>query len=76
MMIIDDEIMLTGSTNMDNMSFFYSSELSVTIENKPSVINAKVRLIQEHLGDFYKPDMETDFELIFDTFKRVKTKNY
>jgi len=29
--IVDDEYLVIGSTNMDNMSFFYSSELSATV---------------------------------------------
>jgi len=73
--IVDDEWMLTGSTNMDNMSFFYSSELSVTVSNPLLARETLSRLLQEHLGSFYKPEMDGNFPLVFDAFKRVATMN-
>lgn len=59
--IVDDEWILTGSTNMDNMSFFYSSELSITITNAELARSTKVRLMQvsqltmveEHQIDYF-----------------------
>jgi hypothetical protein len=53
------------------MSFYYSSELSVSITNLELVVQTKERLIQEHLGKFYKPEMASNFELIFEVFKQV-----
>lgn len=47
MAIVDDEIMLTGSTNMDSMSFFHSSEVSVTITSKSLAKDTKARLVRE-----------------------------
>jgi len=75
MAIVDDEWILTGSTNMDNMSFFYSSELSLSITSPQLARETRVRLMKEHLGTFYKPEMETDFQLVMDTFKQVATMN-
>jgi len=73
--IVDDERIITGSTNMDNMSFFYSSELSLSITSPQLARETRVRLMKEHLGTFYKPEMETDFQLVMDTFKQVATMN-
>jgi len=73
--IIDDEWVLTGSTNMDNMSFFYSSELSLTISNDQLARETRIRLVKEHLGRFYKPEMDNDFRSIFDAFQQVAIMN-
>jgi len=73
--IVDDEYIITGSTNLDNMSFFYSSELSLTIYNAQLAKDMKTRLIKEHLGRYYKPEMEDDFQMIFDAFKKVASMN-
>ena len=55
MAIVDDEIMLTGSTNMDSMSFFHSSEISVTLTSKALAKDTKARLIREvHIAAFAK----------------------
>lgn len=75
--IVDDECILTGTTNMDNMSFFYSSELSVTVAHPALAKGTRVRLLKEHLGSFYRPAMaETDhFGQVFDTFRDVASRN-
>lgn len=56
---------------MDNMSFFYSSELSIWFDNVDLVRDTRVRLMKEHLGKFYKPEMEVNFQMAFDTFHQV-----
>ena len=75
--IVDDEYILTGTTNMDNMSFFYSSELSVTVSHPQLAKGTRVRLLKEHLGSFYRPAMaETEnFGQVFDTFREVASRN-
>eukprot|EP01102_Stenamoeba_stenopodia_P013684 TRINITY_DN4473_c1_g1_i1.p1 TRINITY_DN4473_c1_g1~~TRINITY_DN4473_c1_g1_i1.p1 ORF type:complete len:974 (+),score=221.89 TRINITY_DN4473_c1_g1_i1:104-3025(+) len=73
--IVDDEFLVIGSTNMDNMSFFYSSELSATVISSDLAKETKVRLFQEHLGNFYRPEMKDDFSLAFDAFQRIATNN-
>jgi len=73
--IVDDERIITGSTNMDNMSFFYSSELSVTISNTALILDTKERLLKEHLGVHYSIDMKTDFMKVFNTFRSVSLNN-
>jgi len=103
--IIDDVLLVNGSTNMDNNSFFYSSEVSAAIYNEkvrrssravtsrdePSsnrmllthnelgvvqlAKQTKDRLVREHLGDFYRPEMAHDFELVFEGFRSAATEN-
>lgn len=73
--IVDDEWCVTGSTNMDNVSFFYSSELSIEIRNPQLTRDLRTRLFKEHLGSFYNPSLDTDLTACFDTFKRVATLN-
>lgn len=62
---------------MDNMSFFYSSELSVTVLHRKLAKGTRVRLLKEHLGGFYRPAMaETDnFGLVFNTLRDVASRN-
>eukprot|EP01117_Protostelium_nocturnum_P019954 TRINITY_DN8780_c0_g1_i1.p1 TRINITY_DN8780_c0_g1~~TRINITY_DN8780_c0_g1_i1.p1 ORF type:complete len:862 (-),score=242.51 TRINITY_DN8780_c0_g1_i1:109-2694(-) len=73
--IIDDEWILSGSSNMDNMSFFYSSELTFSILNPELAVNTRSRLFQEHLGRFWKPEMESNFPMAFDAFQQVAMMN-
>ncbi|XP_049850459.1 uncharacterized protein LOC126322621 [Schistocerca gregaria] len=67
--IIDDQWMIAGSTNMDNLSFFYSSELSVEILDSRISRETRIRLFREHLGHLYTPDLDDDFDACFCTFK-------
>lgn len=69
--ILDDACLVIGSTNLDNISFFYSSELVAIIPEVSLAVNTKVRLVREHLGRYFKPEMEKDFDLIFETFRQV-----
>lgn len=71
LMIIDDELLVGGSTNMDNFSFYYSSELSVSILNPTVAVETKVRLIKEHLGAYYAPTMASNFDHVFHAFRLV-----
>ncbi|PRP83108.1 hypothetical protein PROFUN_09787 [Planoprotostelium fungivorum] len=73
--IIDDEWILTGSSNMDNMSFFYSSELSFSMMNPALAKYTRAKLFQEHLGHHYHSDMTDNFSLAFDAFRQVSTQN-
>ena len=40
--VADDEVLLTGSANMDNVSFFHSSELSVRIHSPVQVLSIQL----------------------------------
>lgn len=75
MVIIDDQWVLTGSTNMDNVSFFYSSELSVEIHHPSVARETRKRLFREHLGKFYKNEFDDDFNQCFDAFKNIASMN-
>jgi len=70
--IVDDQWILTGSTNMDNVSFFYSSELSIEIRNAKLAAETRIRLFKEHLGSFYNSSLDVDFDKCFDTFREVR----
>eukprot|EP01129_Flabellula_baltica_P012505 TRINITY_DN5650_c0_g1_i2.p1 TRINITY_DN5650_c0_g1~~TRINITY_DN5650_c0_g1_i2.p1 ORF type:complete len:132 (+),score=15.83 TRINITY_DN5650_c0_g1_i2:82-477(+) len=70
-MIIDDEIMVTGSTNMDNISFFSSSELSISIFSRDICRETRIRLFKEHLGDDYTPELDDNFDLAAQAFLQV-----
>ena len=73
--LIDDHIMVNGSTNMDNISFYYCSEVSVAVKSESLVKQARIRLGREHLGVHWTPDMEHDCVKMFDGFCRVATEN-
>lgn len=62
---------------MDNMSFFYSSELSVTVAHSQLAKGTRVRLLKEHLGGFYRPTMaDTDnFGEVFTAFRDLASRN-
>eukprot|EP01112_Ceratiomyxa_fruticulosa_P012371 TRINITY_DN3420_c0_g1_i1.p1 TRINITY_DN3420_c0_g1~~TRINITY_DN3420_c0_g1_i1.p1 ORF type:complete len:1058 (-),score=232.48 TRINITY_DN3420_c0_g1_i1:937-4110(-) len=75
LIISDDAILNVGSTNMDNMSFFYSSELNASIVNKEVASQTRQRLVREHLQDFYTPEMDDNFDLLFETFRKVAKMN-
>jgi phosphatidylserine/phosphatidylglycerophosphate/cardiolipin synthase-like enzyme len=52
LIIVDDEYVMLGSTNMDNMSFFYSSELHISVYNENLAKNTKVSYITLIVGLF------------------------
>jgi len=72
LVIVDDELVVTGSTNMDNVSFFYSSELSFTLYNKDLAYSLRKKLCQEHLG---ASATISDFDMCFNTFRKVANLN-
>mmetsp|Transcript_9273 Transcript_9273/g.28660 ORF Transcript_9273/g.28660 Transcript_9273/m.28660 type:complete len:930 (+) Transcript_9273:154-2943(+) len=75
LVIVDNEFMVTGSANMDNNSFFYGSELTATIHQSDIAKDTRVRLLQEHLGNFFRPEMKDDFNMVFNTFRDVAKAN-
>lgn len=75
LMIVDDEVMLIGSANMDNISFFRSSELVAVIKDKRVAQTTRNRLFQEHLGTWYKRTMEEDFVEGFNAFHSIASQN-
>ncbi|EGG14021.1 phospholipase D [Cavenderia fasciculata] len=76
LIVVDDVTLNVGSTNMDNMSFFHSSELSISVMDPALARETRVRLAQEHLGDHYNESMVTNFMEMFHCFKRVSDENY
>ena len=75
MMIVDDEIIYTGSSNMDDQSFFYSSELCLNIFDSQLAKQTRSKLTREHLGENYLDEMDNNFDLLFDSFKKIATEN-
>jgi phosphatidylserine/phosphatidylglycerophosphate/cardiolipin synthase-like enzyme len=71
-LIADDELLVTGSTNTDNISFFYSSELSLTLYDVDIASGVRMRLFEEHLGLHY-PHRDPTFDRCFEAFKKVRT---
>jgi len=77
LMIVDDEIISIGSSNLDYLSFSQSSEITLEIYNRDLCIDTKLRLFQEHLEDFYNRDALVDnFDTVFNTFEQVAQMNY
>lgn len=74
--LIDDQWMVTGSTNMDNVSFFHSSELSVEIYSPAIAREVRLRLFKEHLGPFYKTSLDDDLGACFNAFRDSAAMNY
>lgn len=73
--IVDDTFLVNGSTNMDNISFFYCSEVSAAIHNPELAQETRVRLGQEHLGSYWREEMRQQPELMFDAFASMATTN-
>jgi len=69
---VDDILAVTGSTNMDNVSFFYSSELSVTIFDEPLAQSLRVKLCAEHLQNYF---VDGSFLSCFNSFKKIAQYN-
>jgi len=57
---------------MDNVSFFYSSELSISVPNGAVAKDLRVRLCKEHLGSFYSGD---SFDAAFIAFRKAANSN-
>ncbi|KAN0041209.1 hypothetical protein ACTFIV_003745 [Dictyostelium citrinum] len=74
--IVDDTILNVGSTNMDNMSFFHSSELCASITEPKLAKETRVTLAKEHLGKHYTKSMESNFIDMFNAFRKVSEENY
>ena len=74
--LIDDMWMVTGSTNMDNVSFFHSSELSIELYSPQIAKEVRLRLFTEHLGHHFRPELEHDLVACFDTFRDAAAINY
>jgi hypothetical protein len=74
--IVDDEYADIGSANMDNMSFFFSSELSLRLLCPNVAKSLRDCLFREHLGTHYRAQMLTNFRNAFDAFHRVASQNY
>jgi hypothetical protein len=83
LLIVDDERMLIGSANMDNMSLFKASEFAFRIDDPKIASETRHRLWTEHLsphfGDFIASDTHIDrvldFEEGFQAFRRISDKN-
>eukprot|EP01126_Amoeba_proteus_P049171 TRINITY_DN5731_c3_g1_i1.p1 TRINITY_DN5731_c3_g1~~TRINITY_DN5731_c3_g1_i1.p1 ORF type:complete len:278 (+),score=62.12 TRINITY_DN5731_c3_g1_i1:532-1365(+) len=70
--ISDDKLIVTGSTNTDNVSFFYSSELSVQLRDSRCALSLRMKLFEEHLGEgFTDPSWDAGFE----RFKEIAAAN-
>jgi len=72
---VDDEYLVTGSTNLDNVSFHYSSELSVSVFNKALARETRIRLFKEHLGNFYENEMDDNFDMCFKAYHHIASLN-
>lgn len=55
LIIIDDKVMCVGSANLDNLSFYKSSEFNVNIHNEAICRETKMRLVCEHLELVFEP---------------------
>ncbi|EFA81758.1 phospholipase D [Heterostelium album PN500] len=76
LILVDDQLFNVGSTNMDNMSFFHSSELTASIVDPKLARETRVRLAKEHLGDHYTNAIENSFLEMFNAFKKISDLNY
>lgn len=71
LLVADDKLLLTGSANMDDMSFFYSSELTLLIASEELSRSTRLRLASEHLGR----TAPVDFNQMFEAFRDMATAN-
>jgi phospholipase D1/2 len=71
LIVIDDNLLVTGSANMDDMSFFYSSELTLLITDPKLSRETRLRLSSEHLG-MTAPE---SFDEMFEAFREMATAN-
>ncbi len=71
LLVADDKLLLTGSANMDDMSFFYSSELTLLVVDEELSRNTRLRLASEHLC---RPAPE-DFGSMFAAFRDMASAN-
>lgn len=66
--------MLTGSSNMDNVSFFYSSELSMTLHDPSIARTCRKRLFKEHLtlhGSIVRDNRDQDDSFLIESLSTV-----
>ena len=75
LVIVDDEFIVTGSCNMDDQSFFYSSEICINILDQNMAKQTREKLCREHLGDAFLPEMNNNFDLLFETCKKIAEQN-
>eukprot|EP00002_Diphylleia_rotans_P011635 TRINITY_DN2293_c0_g1_i12.p1 TRINITY_DN2293_c0_g1~~TRINITY_DN2293_c0_g1_i12.p1 ORF type:complete len:668 (+),score=109.92 TRINITY_DN2293_c0_g1_i12:987-2990(+) len=73
--IVDDDYIEIGSANTDNLSYYRSSEVNVTIQNPRLARMTRVSLMKEHLDSRFTPIMEVDFAPAFDAFRKVADAN-
>jgi phosphatidylserine/phosphatidylglycerophosphate/cardiolipin synthase-like enzyme len=71
-MIVDDEVAVVGSANMDNISLFRASELLLVCDHAAFARDLRTRLCREHLGALYRPTMDTDFAGLARAFRSVR----
>lgn len=77
LILVDDEIISIGSSNLDYLSFCQSSEIQLEIYNRELCVNTKLRLLEEHLEEhFIENLMKDDFDHVFEVFKRTSMNNY
>jgi len=74
LLIVDDEVVVTGSTNMDNVSFFYSSELSLILYHQKLAFSLRKKLCFEHLGSSSLSKLD-DFDSCFRAFRKLSLLN-
>lgn len=72
-MIIDDRILCIGSANIDNVSFYKSSELNVNVFHEQVCRESRKRLVEEHLLESSLD--HSDFDAVFAAFERAASIN-
>lgn len=75
MTIVDDKFVSIGSSNMDSLSFYKSSEINLNIYSSSIAIETKERIVREHL-EYFNKQMSTNFKFIFEAFERVAKNNH
>jgi hypothetical protein len=75
MTIVDDKFVSIGSSNMDSLSFFKSSEINLNVYSSSIAIETKERIVREHL-EYFNKQMSTNFKYIFQAFERVAKENH
>jgi len=73
--LVDDKLVCIGSANIDNVSFYKSSELNMLVYNSRQCIDSKRRLVHEHLGYYNSAQFDSDFTSIVQAFKHESQLN-
>eukprot|EP01080_Neovahlkampfia_damariscottae_P002887 gene2887-4730_t len=73
--IVDDKFVSIGSSNMDSLSFYKSSEINLNVYSSSIAIETKERVVREHL-EYFNKQMSTNFKYIFEAFERVAKNNH